>query len=138
MEVIEVNESAAAECKKIPNVAVNNCSMFDFEKDEKYDLTLVHGVLIYLESEKLREAYDILYKYSHRYVLIVEYYNPYPIEVNKDNPDRASFTKRDFCGEMLELYNDLFLLDYGFIYHKDPCFPMDDFNWFLLEKQRIS
>lgn len=43
--------------------------------------------------------------------------------------------KRDFAGEMLERFPDLDLLDYGFIYHSDKAFPMDDLNWFLLRKK---
>jgi hypothetical protein len=27
------------------------------------------------------------------------------------------------------------LVDYGFIYRRDPNFPLDDANWFLLEKR---
>jgi spore coat polysaccharide biosynthesis protein SpsF len=26
------------------------------------------------------------------------------------------------------------LVDYGFTYHRDNAFPMDDTTWFLLEK----
>jgi spore coat polysaccharide biosynthesis protein SpsF len=43
--------------------------------------------------------------------------------------------KRDFAGEMLDRYSDLQLLDYGFGYHRDPQFPVDDITWFLLEKR---
>ena len=40
---------------------------------------------------------------------------------------------RDFAGEMLEKYQDLKLLKYGFSYFRDD--PMqDDITWFLLEK----
>jgi hypothetical protein len=42
--------------------------------------------------------------------------------------------KRDFAGEMLDKFQDLRLLDYGFVYHRDTQFPQDDVNWFLLEK----
>jgi len=42
--------------------------------------------------------------------------------------------KRDFAGEMLERFADLKLLDYGFVYRRDPNFPQDDITWFLLEK----
>jgi spore coat polysaccharide biosynthesis protein SpsF len=27
------------------------------------------------------------------------------------------------------------LLDYGFAYRRDPDFPQDDINWFLLERR---
>ncbi len=134
MEVIEVNKNAAEECKKIPNVKVENCSLFEYKITRQFDLSLVHGVLIYIEDEELKRAYDLLYKSSNHYILVIEYYNPTPICVNKDNPNRATFVKRDFVGEMLDLYSDLSLIDYGFIYHRDKSFPMDDFNWFLLEK----
>ena len=42
--------------------------------------------------------------------------------------------KRDFAGEMLDKYNDLRLIDYGFSYRRDAAFPQDDITWFLLEK----
>ena len=134
MEVIEVNKHAADECKKIPKVKVNNCSLFDYELSRQFDLSLVHGILIYIEDEELHKAYELLYKSSKRYILIIEYYNPTPLCVNNNNPERATFVKRDFAGEMMDLYKDLQLLDYGFIYHRDGYYPMDDFNWFLLEK----
>ncbi len=135
MEVIEVNKHAAEECKIITNVKVNNCSLFDYKITKQFDLSFVHGILIYIEEEELYKAYELLYKASKRYILIIEYYNPTPISVNDNNPQRARFIKRDFAGEMMDLYKDLQLIDYGFIYHRDNEFPMDDFNWFLLEKK---
>jgi spore coat polysaccharide biosynthesis protein SpsF len=36
---------------------------------------------------------------------------------------------------MLDRYDDLQLLDYGFAYHRDRQFPVDDITWFLLEKR---
>jgi len=42
--------------------------------------------------------------------------------------------KRDFAGEMLDRFGDLSLLDYGFVYHRDPNFSQDDMTWFLMEK----
>jgi hypothetical protein len=35
---------------------------------------------------------------------------------------------------LLDLYRELKLVNYGFVYHRDPSFPQDDFTWFLLEK----
>lgn len=35
---------------------------------------------------------------------------------------------------MLDMFPDLKLVDYRFIYHRDPVFPRDDSTWFLLEK----
>ena len=42
--------------------------------------------------------------------------------------------KRDFAGEMMKKFNDLKLVDYGFVYHADCNFPQDDVTWFVLEK----
>lgn len=135
MDVVEINKKAAKECSKIPNVKVNNTSIYDFNRIEKYDLTMVNGVLVYIDEDKLNLVYEKLYEYSKKYILIIEYYNPTPVNVNYRGYD-GQLCKRDFAGEILERYLDLDLLDYGFIYHKDKVFPMDDFNWFLLQKRQ--
>ena len=135
MDVVEINKKAAEACAKIKNVCVHNTSVYDFKTEDKYDLTLINGVLIYIDLEKLEEVYESLYVHSKKYILIMEYYNPVPVNVNYRGYD-GQLCKRDFAGEMLEKYSDLDLLDYGFIYHRDKAFPMDDFNWFLLEKKK--
>ena len=127
MSVVEINKKAAEECSRIPNVKVHNTSIYDFDETEKYDLTIVNGVLIYIDQEKLDLVYEKLYEYSKKYILIIEYYNPTPVNVNYRGND-GQLCKRDFAGEMLKKYSDLDLLDYGFIYHGDKAFPMDDFN----------
>lgn len=137
MDVVEINEKAAEECGKIENVKVHNTSVYDFKREKQYDLTLVNGVLIYIDIDKLDLVYEQLYSCSRKYILIIEYYNPVPVNVTYRGYD-GQLCKRDFAGEMLDKYPDLRLLDYGFIYHRDSVFPMDDFNWFLLEKNKLS
>ena len=64
--------------------------------------------------------------------MLCEYYNQIPIQIQYRGHDGVLF-KRDFAGEMLEKYQDLKLLKYGFSYFRDD--PMqDDITWFLLEK----
>jgi spore coat polysaccharide biosynthesis protein SpsF len=63
----------------------------------------------------------------------VEYYNSSPVSIEYRGEIDRLF-KRDFAGEMLEIYPDLKLIDYGFTYHRD-FFPDDDTTWFLLEKK---
>jgi spore coat polysaccharide biosynthesis protein SpsF len=71
---------------------------------------------------------------SSRYILVCEYYNPTPVSIDyRGHSDRLF--KRDFAGEILDLYTDLTLRDYGFVYHRDTNFPLDDITWFLLEKK---
>ncbi len=94
-------------------------------------------MLIHLAPELLPTAYAQLYALSQRYILIAEYYNPAPVEVSYRGNSGKLF-KRDFAGEMLDRYADLHLLDYGFVYHRDPQFPADDITWFLSGKTPLS
>ena len=65
--------------------------------------------------------------------MVAEYYDPNPVSVNYRGYDNKMF-KRDFAGDLLDRYENLKLVDYGFCYHRDPSFPDDDISWFLLEK----
>ena len=70
-------------------------------------------VLIHINPELLNKVYDVLYKASNKYICIAEYYSPYPDEVVYRGHKDKLF-KRDFAGEMLDKYQDLNLVDYGF------------------------
>jgi pseudaminic acid biosynthesis-associated methylase len=131
---IEINAQAAAELAKvIPQSNVFRQSILDFEPARRWDLALIKTVLIHIQPEQLSRVYEGLYRSAGRYILIAEYYNPIPVEVSYRGHSQRLF-KRDFAGEMLEAYPDLRLLDYGFVYRRDPIVPQDDITWFLLEK----
>lgn len=134
LSAIEINAHAVNELRKIENINIFHSSILDFTPEETYDLVLIKGVLIHINPDELQKVYELLYTSSKRYICITEYYNPSPVEVNYRGHDGKLF-KRDFAGEMLDKYNDLKLVDYGFIYHRDNNFPKDDSTWFLLEKQ---
>lgn len=108
-------------------------SIIDLELKEKFDLTFTKGVLIHINPDLLNSVYEKLYKYSKRYVLVAEYYNPSPVTIEYRGEMDKLF-KRDFAGDMLDKYKDLKLIDYGFIYKRDTTFPQDDITWFLMEK----
>jgi spore coat polysaccharide biosynthesis protein SpsF len=129
---LEINGDAFQELAKTGCKAVLG-SVYDFETTERFDFTFTKGVLIHINPERLSEVYDKLYTYSDDYILIAEYYNPVPVEVDYRGHAGKLF-KRDFAGEMLDRFTDLKLVDYGFIYHRD-AFPQDDISWFLLRKQ---
>jgi spore coat polysaccharide biosynthesis protein SpsF len=131
---VEINDSACAQARALNIAQIWHGSLFDFPRERRYDLTLSKGVLIHLAPELLPTAYAQLYALSQRYILIAEYYNPAPVEVSYRGNSGKLF-KRDFAGEMLDRYPGLQLLDYGFVYHRDPQFPADDVTWFLLEKR---
>lgn len=131
---VEINEKAAAllmECIGCDNVF--NGSIYDFSPLKTYDVSLVKGVLIHINPEFLPLVYERLYQASAKYILICEYYSPVPVAVDYRGYSDRLF-KRDFCGELLAMYPDLELLDYGFAYKRDPAFSQDDITWFLLRK----
>jgi pseudaminic acid biosynthesis-associated methylase len=114
-------------------VTIENKSILDYLPQSKFDFTLIKGVLIHINPDYLSKVYEILYQSSNRYICVVEYYNPTPVTVNYRGYQDRLF-KRDFAGEMLDKFQDLYLIDYGFIYHRDPNFSQDDLTWFLMEK----
>jgi pseudaminic acid biosynthesis-associated methylase len=132
---VEINASACAAARALGIAHIWQGSLFDFPRERTFDLTLSKGVLIHLAPELLPVAYAQLYELSQRYILIAEYYNPAPVEVPYRGNSGKLF-KRDFAGEMLDRYDDLQLVDYGFGYHRDRQFPVDDITWFVLEKCR--
>jgi pseudaminic acid biosynthesis-associated methylase len=131
---IEINSTATSLLADlIGSQNVFEGSIFDYEVTEKVELSLIKGVLIHINPEKLDEVYSKLYESSNRYILVCEYYNPSPVAIKyRGHTDRLY--KRDFAGELLEKYPDLELIDYGFSYRRDNAFPQDDITWFLLKK----
>jgi len=113
---------------------VSNSSIFDFDSEQnKAEISLIKGVLIHINPDNLIDVYQKLFETSTKYILIAEYYNPTPVTIPYRGHNEKLF-KRDFAGEMLDLFPTLSLIDYGFCYRKDPTFPQDDISWFLLQK----
>ena len=131
---IEINKRAVDDLNKWEGKAhVIEGSILDIELDTRFDLTLIKGVLIHINPERLDDVYTRLYNYSDKYICIAEYYNPAPVTISYRGHDNRLF-KRDFAGELMSKYPDLELVDYGFIYKNDPIFPQDDITWFLMKK----
>ncbi|MEH2219446.1 MAG: pseudaminic acid biosynthesis-associated methylase [Nostoc sp.] len=133
ISAVEINKKAVEKLELDNYYKVYQQSIIDFEPVGKYDFVLIKGLLIHINPEMLTKVYELLYQVSDRYICIAEYYNPTPVEVNYRGHQGKLF-KRDFAGEMLDKFNNLQLLDYGFVYHRDHQFLQDDINWFLLEK----
>ena len=134
LSAVEINYLACLDLRDIPGCDVFEGSMFDYPVEIKHDLTLSKGLLIHINPDKLDYAYAILYQTSLKYILITEYYNPTPVEVNYRGHSGKLF-KRDFAGDMMDRYPDLSLVDYGFVYYRDPNFRQDDATWFLMKKK---
>ncbi len=137
LDAVEINATAYEQLRSIPGVNAHHASILDFDPPREYDLTFTKGVLIHIDPASLPEIYDRLYRATRRYLMVMEYYNPTPVEVEYRGHSKRLF-KRDFAGELMDTHPDLKLLDYGFAYHRDPHFPQDDGNWFLMEKITAS
>lgn len=133
LAAVEINGVAIERLAALGLDQIHHGSLLSFRPDEVYDLVFTKGVLIHVAPDDLPTAYDALYRSSRRYVMVMEYYNPSPVELSYRGHDGRLF-KRDFAGELLDRFPDLKLLDYGFAYHRDPNFPLDDITWFLLER----
>lgn len=136
---IEINAIAVQQLKTIPGVKVFEGSALQFTPEQlgQYDFTFTFGVLIHINPEKLPQIYELLYACSGKYIMVNEYYNPSPVEIAYRGHSQKLF-KRDFAGDLLSKYKDLELVDYGFQYHNDNNFPMDDCTWFLLKKRDVK
>lgn len=130
---VEINQKAHDEMAKIADVAYC-CNLFDKRVESVCDLAFVKGVLIHIHPDDLKAAYQRLFDLSKRYILICEYYNPKPVEIEYRG-EKGKLWKRDFAGEMLDAF-PLKLVDYGFVYHRDK-WPQDDITWFLMEKTNV-
>ena len=130
---IEINQKAVEILQK-QDVKTYHESILNFEPDYKRDFAFIKTVLIHINPDELQNVYQKLYDSSNKYILIAEYYNPVPVAINYRGHNDRLF-KRDFAGEMLDKFDDLELVDYGFLYHRDNNdYLYDDINWFLIKK----
>jgi pseudaminic acid biosynthesis-associated methylase len=134
LAAVEINPKAVEALQELGDVEIFATSVLEFEPTATVDLVLSKGLLIHISPGALPEVYDRLYRSAARYICLAEYYSPTPVEVPYRGQTGVLF-KRDFAGEMLDRFGDVWLVDYGFVYHRDPQFPQDDLTWFLLAKR---
>ncbi len=134
LSAVEINEKAVGELKSLHlGLTVFHDSILNFKAEETWDMAFTKGVLIHMDPQYLPHVYDTLLNCARRYILVAEYYNPKPVEVNYRGRSKRLF-KRDFAGEMLDRFPSLELLDYGFVYHRDHNSTLDDITWSLMKK----
>jgi len=130
---VELNQAAFSELKTITGIQAIQSSIQEFKTHKKFDLLFTSGVLIHVNPDDLPIVYKKMYDASSRYILINEYYNPAPIEINYRGHNSKLF-KRDFAQELIQYHNEkLLVIDYGFLWqhiHKS----WDNTTWFLMEK----
>jgi pseudaminic acid biosynthesis-associated methylase len=134
LDAIEINDSAVKQLKAWGGVReIHHSSILDFQPERTWDAVLIKGVLIHINPDYLPQVYETLFRASKRYIVLIEYFNPTPVEVEYRGHSRRLF-KRDFAGELIDKYPSLQVMDYGFVWRRDPVFPQDDATWFLLER----
>lgn len=129
---VEVNKAAFETLDSLPGVQAVHAGFSEFDTDSRFDLVLTSGFLIHVAPENLPATYEKLHRLSSRYIFMIEYFNPVPVPLVYHEKENMLW-KRDFAGEMLDMFSDLRLLDYGFLYSRDRM-RFGDSNWFLLEK----
>ena len=129
---VEINTGAASAASEVADHVWCD-SVLDWSPPRQWDLVLTRGVLIHVAPDDLPAAYGVIYEASERYVLLAEYYAKTPTEVQYRGHDKALW-RRDFAGEFLDLYSNMRLRDYGFVYDRDDVAPQDSINWFLMER----
>jgi len=131
---VEINAKAAEALAENSGIQVHNKSLLSYEPKEKHDLAFVKGVLIHINPEELPKAYSVLARSTKKYVIIAEYYSRNPMSLTYRGHHNRLW-KRDFAGEFMNAHPEFLLVDYGFVYYRDPNFPKDDVTWFLMEKK---
>ncbi len=131
---LEINAKAADRLRAWGGAEVIEGSMLDYSPSgRRWDMVFTAGVMIHINPEYLPEVYRLMYEASAKYIAVAEYYNPTPVEVAyRGNSERLY--KRDFAGEIMDMYPDVKLIGYGFTYRRDARFKHDDTTWFVLEK----
>lgn len=125
------NDALRAAAEYGPTVCWNITQPID--RILKDDLVLTKGCLIHVPPKLLPEAYANIYAAAKRWILLAEYYAPRsePIDYRGQ---QGLLWRGDFAGDMLDRFQDLELVDYGFHYHRDEL-PQDDVTWFLLRRK---
>lgn len=135
IDVVEINQKASQELEKFKRIRkVFNQSILEFNTRKQYDFVFTKGVLIHIDPNSLDLVYEKMYQASKKYICLMEYYNPTPVELSYRGHSGKMY-KRDFAGEIMKKYPDLELVGYGFVYKNDPVFLQGDLTWFLMEKQ---
>jgi pseudaminic acid biosynthesis-associated methylase len=130
---VEVNAAAASVMGQVPGVRAIVSSIQDFETDQIFDLVFTCGVLIHLNPGDLVSTYEKMVALSARYILVNEYFNPRPVEIDYRGHSSRLF-KRDFAGELLDAHKQkLRVVNYGFLWNREEP-GWDNTTWVLFER----
>lgn len=111
-----------------------NGSIEDADFEKAFDLVFTMGVLIHIHPDDLLMNMRKIYNYSHKYILMGEYFNRTPVMIEYQGRENKLF-KRDFGKLFVENF-PVTLVDYGFLWgHIYDAAGFDDLTWWLFEKK---
>ncbi len=132
---VDVNERALEALReRVPGIDVRAATgrSLPFE-DDSFDLVFTSGVLIHQAPGQLEEMMGEIVRCSRRWVLCAEYFSEDEVEVRYHGKSGALF-KRDYGGLYERLFEELALLDTGFLARADNP-SWDDVTWWLFERR---
>jgi len=99
--------------------------------DGAVDMAFTSGVLIHVSPDDLEQACREIYRVARTYVVCIEYFSEAPRAIPYRGHDDMLFI-RDFGGYYMDLFPDLKLLDYGFIWSRAT--GHDSLTWQVFRK----
>lgn len=130
LEAVEINHEAAWTLANRGIADVHFGSLLRYRPQRTCDLSFTKGVLIHLAVEDRPAAYDVLYKASHEFVLMAEYFAPENTEIEYRG-NRGKLFKADFGTEFQQRFPDVELVSKWFV-GKDQ--GQDSLTVWLMEK----
>lgn len=135
LDGIEINDEAAVMAAGLgSHIYRGSAAEWRRPEGKHWDLVVTKGFLIHLSPDDLFKVIDAIFEASNRYILIAEYYNQTPVEVQYRG-EMGRMWKRDYATEFLGRYPSLRVIDYGFVWRHDYPWPQDDLTYFLMEKR---
>lgn len=99
--------------------------------DAVADLVFTSGVLIHIHPDNLEASLREIYRCASRWIVTIEYFSDkqemIPYRGHKDK-----LFKRDFGGYWLDMFSDLRVIAYGFVWKRVT--GLDNLTWWLFEK----
>lgn len=129
---IELNLSAYARLSSIQGITAVQSSIQDYQPEHRFDLVFTCGVLIHINPDDLPQVYWKMAAIAEKYVLVNEYFNPTPVEIEYRGHSGKLF-KRDFAGEFLDITEGFEPVRCGFLWKRmEPAW--DNSTWTLLRR----
>lgn len=134
INVIEISPEALDIVKKRFRIKESfQGSIKNSEFQRSFDLVFTSGVLIHINPDDLLLSMEKMYHHSRKYILIAEYFNRTPVEIEYRG-ERNRLFKRDF-GKLFYENFPCKLVDVGFLW--GPLYDsagFDDLTYWLFEK----